>query len=95
MHTLKKLKKSLLKIKANVFLKRAPIAIKLAPNANAGLSIPLIDLNPSKKYFELIINHQGIIFQLQGYLIDHLLYRQSLFGQIPEHIRYLQTLSLF
>ena len=34
------------------FLSKAPIAIKLAPNAIAGLPTPFIDLNPLKKYFE-------------------------------------------
>ena len=33
---------------------KAPMARKLAPSASAGLSIPLIDLKPLKKYFKFI-----------------------------------------
>mgnify|MGYP000088348551 CR=1 FL=1 len=72
----KKVEKILCSRLKPIFFKRAPIAIKLAPNANAGLSIPFIDLNPLKKYLEFITIHQEIIFQHQDYLINHFLFRQ-------------------
>jgi len=37
-----------------MFFSKAPMARKLAPSASAGLSIPLIDLKPLKKYFKFI-----------------------------------------
>jgi hypothetical protein len=33
---------------------KAPMARKLAPSASAGLSVPLINLKPLKKYFKFI-----------------------------------------
>ena len=35
-----------------------------------------IDLNPLKKKYLLIINHQGTIYQHQGFGVNHLLYLQ-------------------
>ena len=49
----KKVEKILCSRLKPIFFRRAPIAIKLAPNAKAGLSKPLIDLNPLKKIFRI------------------------------------------
>ena len=77
------------------FFRSAPIAIKQQPNAIAGLLGAKIDLNPLKKNLLLIINHQGIIYQHQGFLVNHPLCQQLRFVQILKHNLYLQTLIPF
>ena len=52
------------------------MARKLHPNAIAGLSADRTDLNPLKKYPELIISRQETIFQRRGFLISHFLFQQ-------------------
>ena len=47
----KKVEKILSWIVNPIFFKSAPIAMKLAPNAIAGLLTPLIEANPFRKYF--------------------------------------------
>ena len=59
-----------------IFFSRAPIAIKLQANEIAGLSIDRTELSPFRKYPELIISHQEIIYQHQDFLINHFLYQQ-------------------
>ena len=50
---MRKVEKILCWIVKPKFFNSAPIAIKLAPKAMAGLSTPFIALKPFKKYFVL------------------------------------------
>ena len=73
------------------FFNSAPIAIKLAPKAMAGLPTPFIALKPFKKYFVLIINHPKTGDQHPDYLKDHPLYLQLQSDQILARNQYLRT----
>ena len=59
---IKKLEKILSFIENPMFLSKAPIAMKLAPKAMAGLSNLFIENKPFKNILILIINHQGKVY---------------------------------
>ena len=73
---LKMLKKILSCILNPKFFNKAPIAMKLAPNAIAGLSNFFEQTAPLIKYFKFIINRLKIDGRHLDYLKDHLLYQQ-------------------
>ena len=78
-----------------MLLNNAPIAMKLANNAIAGLFTVLIQKKPFKKYFILIIIRQGIIYQHQDFVIDRFPCRLWRFVQKQVRNLYLRTLVPF